>query len=165
MKVNFCLNDYSLDFDAKLQNKIVKCLKSTVKELRQKGKILSVNIEFLTDTQIKALNKKERKIDKVTDVLSFPLLKLDGATKVTKKAFKNDFNKREKTICLGDIFINLNQAKKQSEEFGHSFTREVCYLATHGLLHLFGLDHEEEDEKRVMRAIEEYIMCKNNLKR
>ena len=59
---------------------------------------------------------------------------------------------------LGDIVLSLERAREQAEEFGHSFEREIYYLAVHGLLHLFGYDHMEEAEKAEMREKEEEIL-------
>ena len=59
---------------------------------------------------------------------------------------------------LGDIVISVEKAREQAEEFGHSFERELVYLAVHGTLHLLGFDHESEDERQVMRRKEEEVM-------
>jgi len=61
--------------------------------------------------------------------------------------------------------LSLEKAKEQSEEFGHSFIREVCYLVTHSILHLLGYDHMEDDDKVIMRAREEEILSKFNIER
>ncbi len=59
---------------------------------------------------------------------------------------------------LGDVYISLERAREQAEEYGHSFMREVCYLAVHGLLHLLGFDHMTAEDKEEMRSKEEEIM-------
>ena len=61
----------------------------------------------------------------------------------------------EDSIELGDIFINIEAIVKQASEYGHSMRREVCFLFTHGLLHLLGYDHMEQEEERVMFALQE----------
>ena len=61
-------------------------------------------------------------------------------------------------VFLGSVVICERRAREQAAEYGHSYEREVWYLAVHGLLHCLGYDHETEEEKRAMRAAEEKIM-------
>jgi len=103
-----------------------------------------VDVTLITDAEIQELNRTHRGIDKVTDVLSFPMpAETDRATG---------------RVLLGDVLICENIAQKQAEEYGHSFERELAFLAVHGVLHLLGYDHETEPERAVMREREEYIM-------
>ncbi|EET87286.1 protein of unknown function UPF0054 [Clostridium carboxidivorans P7] len=118
--------------------------------------------------KIKEINKENRNIDKVTDVLSFPMLDYEKG-KVFKDTYK-DFNFShvdldEGSLVLGDIVLSLEKAKEQSLEFNHSFIREVVYLTIHSVLHLLGYDHMEEDEKSIMRKREEQILEKFHLTR
>ncbi len=97
-----------------------------------------ISLTFCGDSYIKELNAKYRGRDTATDVLSFPLCD-----------FRNGDEPDEELNELGDIVINLDRAKIQAEEYGHSFRHEVAFLAVHSTLHLLGLDHErstEEDE-------------------
>ncbi len=97
-----------------------------------------ISLTFCGDEYIRGLNAKYRNNDSATDVLSFPLCD-----------FRNGDEPDEELNELGDIVINLERAKKQAEEYGHSFRHEVAFLAVHSTLHLLGLDHErsaEEDE-------------------
>lgn len=127
-----------------------------------------VSVIFVDNTAIRELNLEFRNIDSETDVLSFPMLEY-----TPKKVFKDlyidyhftDDCYDEDRLVLGDIALSLEKAKKQSEEFGHSFIREVCYLTIHSLLHLLGYDHIEEDDKLKMRIREEEILGKFNIKR
>ena len=66
---------------------------------------------------------------------------------------------------LGDIFISLDKAKEQAESYGHSFKREFCFLFTHGLLHLLGYDHMQEEEAKKMFALQEKILNDQNITR
>ena len=66
---------------------------------------------------------------------------------------------------MGSIVICEQRAREQAEEYGHSFERELWYLAVHGLLHCLGYDHETEEERREMREKEEYVMQKLDLRR
>lgn len=106
------------------------------------------NIIFIDNERIKEINKEYRNIDKETDVISFALednndIKYDG--------FR----------VLGDIYISLDKAKEQAVLYEHSYIRELCFLITHGILHLLGYDHMEEEEEKIMfdkqeRLLEEY---------
>ena len=98
----------------------------------------------------------------MTDVLSFPML--DGIRgKVVKRSdFPFDFDVEKNAVFLGSIVISMNRVRSQAKRFGHSEERETYYLIVHALLHLFGYDHEKEDDKREMRCLEEKIM--NGLK-
>ena len=87
---------------------------------------------------IRRINREYRGIDAVTDVISFALLDDD------------DMVEYEDRVELGDIFINRSRVFSQAEEYGHSVKREFVFLFVHGLLHLLGYDHmNEEDEKRM----------------
>ena len=105
---------------------------------------LEVSVTFTDDAGIRKLNRSFRKIDKPTDVLSFPLFDFEG---------EGDAMSEELDDMLGDIVISLERAAAQAEEFGHSFEREVAFLTVHSMLHLLGYDHEtsEEDELDMRR--------------
>lgn len=127
-----------------------------------------VSVIFVDNEKIKEINKENRNIDKVTDVLSFPMLDYEKG-KVFKDTYE-DFNFSyvdldEGSLVLGDIVLSLEKAKEQSLEFNHSFIREVVYLTIHSVLHLLGYDHMEEDEKSIMRKREEQILEKFHLTR
>lgn len=127
-----------------------------------------VSLIFIDNEQIRDLNKEYRDIDKETDVLSFPMLEYPSG-KVFKDVYINhrfeDSFYDEGRLVLGDIAISLEKAKAQSEEYGHSLLREVCYLTVHSVLHLLGYDHMEEKEKSIMRSREEEILNKFNINR
>ncbi|ERI90236.1 translation metalloprotein YbeY [Clostridiales bacterium oral taxon 876 str. F0540] len=127
-----------------------------------------ISLIFIDNNEIRVINKEYRGIDKETDVLSFPMLDY-SKSKVFKDIYLNyDFDDSyfdDGKLVLGDIAISLERAKEQSEEYGHSFLREVCYLSVHSILHLLGYDHMEEDEKEIMRNREEYILQKFNINR
>lgn len=107
-----------------------------------------VSVMFCDDEAIHVLNKKWRDVDAPTDVLSFPLL--DDAEEWHEAP--------EGEVLLGDIVISLERAAEQAKRYGHSQEREVLYLFTHGMLHLLGFDHLEEDERQRMRRREEELM-------
>ena len=109
-----------------------------------------VTLTIVPDARIRQLNREHRGIDKVTDVLSFPLTDQDGASFVLPPAAPTH---------LGDVVVALEQARRQAALYEHSFERELAYLTAHGILHLLGYDHEDEEDKVQMRAREEEILA------
>ena len=118
-----------------------------------------VSVLVTDNTGIRKLNKEYRNKDVETDVLSFPMFEENEDSE--EPLF---FNETEE-IVLGDIVISAEKAKEQSEDFGHSFTREVSYLLVHGILHLLGFSHDNDEEKANMRKMEEKILLKLDLGR
>ena len=161
MKVE--INDYALSKNFK--KLILNLIKTANKFSKFNQKKVQVSISFVNKEEIKQLNKEHRKIDKETDVLSFPVLNLVPNQKVNAKDFMEDFDPETKSIMLGDIIICNEVASKNAEEYGHSFEREVCYLVVHGCLHLLGYDHMEETDKKLMRAMEETVLSKYKITR
>ncbi|TGE39873.1 rRNA maturation RNase YbeY [Desulfosporosinus fructosivorans] len=114
-----------------------------------------VSLMLVDDQRIHALNLEYRGVDRPTDVLSFAL------QEETEEEPDSEFEDE----MLGDIVISVPRARAQAEEYGHSFERELVYLAVHGTLHLLGYDHEEEPDKLEMRHKEEEVMALLNLER
>ena len=112
---------------------------------------VTFNIIFVNNPYIHELNKNYRNIDRETDVITFALE--DDKT----------FNPEER--ILGDIYISIDKAHSQSEEYGHSLMRELCFLSVHGMLHLLGYDHMEKEEERVMFNLQEEILDEMGIKR
>ena len=126
--------------DEKAIKKLLKSVFGTIEEDKNMQLIL------VEKDEIQRLNKFYRNIDKITDVLSF----------------ENDV---ENDDSLGDVFICLDKAGEQSLEFGHSFEREIAFLAVHGYLHLIGFDHQDEISEKNMIDMQESILEKANLRR
>ena len=117
---------------------------------------VEVSVTFTDDEGIRELNNKFRKMDKPTDVLSFPLFDYEGE--------KEEPLFDELANNLGDIVISLERAMVQANEFGHSFEREVAFLTAHSMLHLLGYDHEtSEEDEADMRRRQSEIMEKMGL--
>ncbi len=129
---------------------INKVLKKCFEEENLNDKNLYVNIVLTNPSNIRKMNKEYRNIDKETDVLSFPMFEKDELEK--RKNLNQDI--------LGDIVISIERVKEQSKEYGHSFERELSYMAVHGFYHLMGYDHIEEKDKIIMRQKEENILQK-----
>lgn len=123
-----------------MKNYIDKCLKV------EKVKNAVFNIIIIDNKTIKEINKKYRNIDKETDVISFALE--DDKTE----------SMSEKQRVLGDIYISIDKAQEQAKEYGHSLTREISFLAVHGLLHLLGYDHMNKKDEEIMFAKQELIL-------
>ena len=117
-----------------------------------------VDVLLTDDEGIREINREQREVDSVTDVLSFPMLNLTPGT--PPDGTGEEEHDPETGLCyLGDMVIDLNRAKAQAEEFGHSVQRELAYLAVHSVLHLLGYDHlDEGPQKAQMRAREEAIL-------
>ena len=114
-----------------------------------------MSLTFVDKDEIRRLNKEYREIDKVTDVLSFPIYENEDFI------YQEEENLDETIpLMLGDIVICIDVAKEQAQEYGHSLEREVTYLACHSILHLLGYDHMDEDDKEIMRSKEKIIMKK-----
>lgn len=127
-----------------------------------------VSLTFVDNESIREINEEMRGIDAATDVLSFPMLNYEEK-RVFKECYLNykfsPIDLDEGNLVLGDIVLSLERAKEQSEEFNHSFEREVCYLITHSILHLLGYDHMEEEDKTIMRKREEEILSRFQINR
>ena len=119
-----------------------------------------VSISFVGNEEMRSLNKEYRNIDKETDVLSFPLVEF-----IEEELNAEDENAEyiEEEIALGDIVISMKKALEQSEEYGHSFNRELAFLLIHGMLHLLGYDHDEEASESEMFDKQEEILKRLNL--
>lgn len=127
------------------------------KFLNQPVKFLEADVSFVDEKEIEQLNKEFRDIDRVTDVLSFPNIEA-RALPIDLDEHAMDVDPSSGRLSLGDIIICKSVAISQAEEYGHSYTREICFLALHGLLHLLGYDHIEDNDRRVMEDAQESIL-------
>lgn len=141
-----------LDLPKNIRYYIVKCCNKTL-SFENFCDDAEINITFVDEKTIKSLNKDFRNIDKVTDVLSFPL----GENGVY------DTNPENNCKMLGDVVICAKRAYEQAESYGHSIKREICFLVVHSLLHLLGYDHEtkNEDEEIMFKKQKEILNLAN----
>jgi probable rRNA maturation factor len=120
-----------------------------------------LSITLVDNEAIRHINNEFRHIDKVTDVLSFPMLSYPEGLVFSEfyagKRF-GDEDLDDDQLVLGDIVLSLEKAKEQAEEYSHSFLREACYLTVHSILHLLGYDHMNQADKKRMRSKEEEIL-------
>ena len=132
--------------------------------LEAEGVTLPCEVDVLvtSDSGIHKLNLAQRGVDAPTDVLSFPALELRPGEKPTAE----DADPGTGLVPLGDMALSYERVAAQAKEYGHSNRRELAYLVTHSVLHLLGYDHMDEGEqKALMRAHEEAVMDKLELKR
>lgn len=156
-----------LEVKDSLVDQLKKVIEFTLKE-EEVNIECEISLVFVDNDEIKQINNDTRRINKETDVLSFPMLEYEEQ-KVFKEMYKDykfsqsDFDGDE--LVIGDVVLSLEKALEQSKEFNHSFEREASYLVVHSILHLLGYDHMEDDEKKVMRSREEEILNKLNIPR
>lgn len=154
-----------INVDEQFESTLEKIIEWTLKE-EKLDLDYEISILFVDNEAIREINREQRGIDRDTDVLSFPMLDYPKG-KVYKEIYlKKSFDDSyfdDGKLVLGDIVLSLEKGKTQSEEYGHSFLRECCYLTVHSVLHLLGYDHMEEEDKKKMRAREEEILNKFNI--
>ena len=116
-----------------------------------------VDVLFTDDDGIHQINLEQRGVDAPTDVLSFPMFEWIPGEPPTEDTAELD--PATGLLPLGDMVLNLDRARGQAEEFGHSVEREFAYLTVHSVLHLLGYDHMDDGPmQRQMRAREEAIL-------
>lgn len=138
-------NDLYKDYDF-----LYNVLDATLKHEKVDNAIFSV--VFVDDDEIHNINKEYRKIDRITDVISFAFEDYEDIE-------YNDIR------MLGDIYICIPQMKRQAIDYGHSEKRELSFLAVHGLLHLLGYDHMEPEDEKEMFSLQELILDGEGIKR
>lgn len=125
-----------------------------------------VNLLIVDNEKIKRLNNDERNIDSPTDVLSFPAIDFNVPCDFDN-ASKNEFNFNPESgeMMLGDIVVSYDKVLSQSKEFGHSEKREYAFLIAHSMLHLFGYDHINDEERIDMEKEQDAILNSLNIRR
>lgn len=116
-----------------------------------------LSVTFVDNDRIREINKEYRHKDSATDVISFALEEM-GEDEV-------EIVGAEMPRMLGDIIISIERTKEQAEEYGHSFERELGFLALHGFLHLLGFDHMNEEDEKVMFTKQKEILEEYGLSR
>jgi probable rRNA maturation factor len=111
------------------------------------------NVIIVDNNYIHELNKNYRHIDRETDVITFAL------------EDEKDMVIPDDERVLGDIYISIDKARSQAEEYGHSLLRELSFLAVHGFYHLLGYDHMTKEEEEVMFSKQEEVLHESNIER
>ncbi len=124
-------------------------------------------VSIVDDARIREVNREQRGIDRATDVLSFPAANYPkGRTAQDCEALlRRQYDPDADACMLGDILLSIDHVRAQAREYGHSERREAGYLLTHGLFHLMGYDHMNEEEKTRMREMEERSLVSIGLAR
>ena len=149
------LNYLDVEENEEYKELINRILEECFLEEKLNNKNLYVNVVLTDSKNIQIINKEHRGIDKVTDVLSFPMYEQQELEELN---LKNE-------DVLGDMVISIEKVEEQAKEYGHSFERELAYMVVHSFYHLIGYDHMEEQEKQVMREKEENILNNLNIRR
>lgn len=156
--------EYKFDFD--VENDIIRTVEACLDYIACPYES-EVNVLLTNNTVIHEMNKESRGIDRPTDVLSFPLISYETAGRF-------DFSEDEEIelcnpdsgeLLLGDIVISVDKARQQAEEYGHSVKRELLFLVCHSMLHLFGFDHETEEERGEMERMQREILSSLGVER
>jgi len=126
-----------------------KCCTSTL-QFEKYPHLSEASLTLVSDEEIRSLNRKYRKIDSPTDVLSFLM---------------GESNYETNAVVLGDIIISVETAIRQAKQYGHSLEREMAFLTIHGMLHLLGYDHLNKLDEDIMFGKQEAILQKMGILR
>lgn len=160
MTINFdyeVTRHFDFDFEAMEKKVIEACL-----DYEECPYEVEVSILLTDNEQIRQINQEFREIDAPTDVLSFPVVEYEvpGDFSHLEDAVAGYFHPESGELLLGDIVLSIERAEEQAEEYGHSLLRELAFLTAHSMFHLFGYDHMEEDERRVMEEKQKEVLDK-----
>ncbi len=166
------------DEQQRLSGEIAELMQSAADEaMRQEfGEYdAEVGVTVVNGEEIRELNRDYRGTDRVTDVLSFPQYadadELREALEETgtydeeagghddEPGEEYDAEYPEEPVLIGDVVLCYDRAAEQAEEYGTGLTRELVYLFVHSIFHLFGYDHEEEEDRKAMRSREEEVLA------
>ena len=155
--------DVTLPFDIK---EVAERVTAAALECEKCPYEAEINLLLTTDEEIRKMNREYRQTDRATDVLSFPMLEYDAPADFSFLDEAEDaFDPESGELVLGDIVISKEKVLAQAEEYGHSPLREYAFLIAHSMLHLFGYDHMEDDERELMEARQRVIMEAVNIPR
>lgn len=125
---------------------------------------VELNVILTDNTEIQDINKNYREIDAPTDVLSFPMIEYNSPADFSHLEDEEEsnvsdcFNPETGELLLGDIIISVEKVMSQAVEYGHSKERELAFLVAHSMMHLFGYDHMEEEERLVMEQKQKKVL-------
>ena len=129
---------------------ITTVVNETIKQENLTNEMLEFSFIFVDNEQIREINANYRQKDAVTDVITFAIEdEMPGEIKIQGIPMPR---------MLGDVFISLPRTREQAERYGHSFERELSFLAVHGCLHLLGYDHIEPEEEKIMFGKQEDVL-------
>ena len=147
MELDFISNYKEYEVYEEIYSSLVE---KTFKHLKLKFDPI-ISVSLVDNEFIHKINRDYRGIDRPTDVISFAFLDNED---------REALYKGKEPVCLGDIYISVDKAKEQAQEYGHSLERELSFLFVHGLLHLLGYDHMTEEDEKVMFRLQDEILPK-----
>ena len=126
-----------------------------------------VSVVLTDNPSIQEINRDYRQIDCPTDVLSFPMVDYERPADFCglEEQAEDYFNPETGELMLGDIIVSVDKVEEQAEKYGHSQARELAFLVAHSMLHLFGYDHMEEEERLVMERKQAEILERRGYRR
>ena len=126
-----------------------------------------VSVVLTDNPSIQEINRDYRQIDRPTDVLSFPMVDYERPADFCglEEQAEDYFNPESGELMLGDIIVSVDKVEEQAEKYGHSQARELAFLVAHSMLHLFGYDHMEEEERLVMERKQAEILERRGYRR
>lgn len=145
MNIDFVFDNEVENFENNYEQDFTAIIEQALKSLGIEDDV-EVSCVLVDDERIHEINREYRHIDRSTDVISFAMEDND------------QFYVEGMPRTLGDIFISVDHAKKQAEEYGHSLRREMCFLFTHGILHLLGYDHMTDEQEKEMFGLQDQIL-------
>lgn len=145
MNIDFLFDNEVENFENNYEQDFTAIIEQALKTLGIEDDV-EVSCVLVDDERIHEINREYRHIDRSTDVISFAMEDND------------QFYVEGMPRTLGDIFISVDHAKKQAEEYGHSLRREMCFLFTHGILHLLGYDHMTDEQEKEMFGLQDQIL-------
>lgn len=145
MNIDFVFDNEVENFENNYEQDFTAIIEQALKTLGIEDDV-EVSCVLVDDERIHEINREYRHIDRSTDVISFAMEDND------------QFYVEGMPRTLGDIFISVDHAKKQAEEYGHSLRREMCFLFTHGILHLLGYDHMTDEQEKEMLGLQDKIL-------
>ena len=145
MNIDFVFDNEVENFENNYEQDFTAIIEQALKTLGIEDDV-EVSCVLVDDERIHEINREYRHIDRSTDVISFAMEDND------------QFYVEGMHRTLGDIFISVDHAKKQAEEYGHSLRREMCFLFTHGILHLLGYDHMTDEQEKEMFGLQDQIL-------
>lgn len=145
MNIDFVFDNEVENFENNYEQDFTAIIEQALKTLGIEDDV-EVSCVLVDDERIHEINREYRHIDRSTDVISFAMEDND------------QFYVEGMPRTLGDIFISVDHAKKQAEEYGHSLRREMCFLFTHGILHLLGYDHMADEQEKEMFGLQDKIL-------
>ena len=145
MNIDFVFDNEVDNFENNYEQDFIAIIEQALKILGIEDDV-EVSCVLVDDERIHEINREYRRIDRSTDVISFAMEDND------------QFYVEGMPRTLGDIFISVDHAKKQAEEYGHSLRREMCFLFTHGILHLLGYDHMTDEQEKEMFGLQDEIL-------